>query len=60
MKNNRFPYEREINEIRAKLYEESKDIPVEEQVRRGNELAHELARQYGFKVVPSRSIKREA
>ena len=60
MMNNRYPYEREINDIRAKLYEESKGIPVEEQVRRGNALAHELALKYGFKVVPSQSVKREA
>jgi hypothetical protein len=59
MENDRFPYECEIDEIRAKLYEESKTMTAEEHVRRSNAQLHELAKQYGLKVVPSKSVKRE-
>ena len=51
MKNDRFPYEKEIDEIRAKLYEESKTMTREERIHRDNELLRELARQYNWNIV---------
>ena len=40
--------ETEINKIRLKLYEETKDLTSEEHTRRSNEKAKKLAAQYGF------------
>ena len=42
--------EAEINRIRVKLYEETKDLTPEEHTRRSNEKARKLAAQYGFTV----------
>jgi len=57
MKNNRFPYEKEIDEIRAKLYEESKTMSQEERIRKSNEMMRELARQYNWNIVPAQSVR---
>ena len=48
-----FEYEREIDAIRAKLYEESKLMTQDERIRRANARAHELAKQYGWKIIPA-------
>jgi len=53
-----FEYEREIDEIRAALYEESKTITQEERIRKDNALIRELAKQYGWKTVPAGSDER--
>ena len=50
MKNN---IEAEIDRIRLKLYEETKDLTPAEHTRRSNELAEKLAKQYGFTILPS-------
>ena len=42
--------EDEIDRIRIKLYEETKDLTPEEHTRRSNELGRKLAAQYGFKI----------
>ena len=42
--------ETEINKIRIKLYEETKDLTPEEHTRRSNEKARKLASQYGFTI----------
>ena len=42
--------EDEIDRIRIKLYEETKDLTVEEHTRRSNELGQKLAAQYGFTI----------
>ena len=42
--------ETEINIIRLKLYEETKDLTPEEHTRRSNEKARKLAAQYGFTI----------
>ena len=42
--------EDEIDRIRIKLYEETKDLTLEEHARRSNELAQKMAVQYGFKI----------
>jgi len=45
--------ETEINRIRVKLYEETKNLTIDQRVKRSNELAERLAEQYGFTVSPS-------
>jgi hypothetical protein len=53
--------EAEIDAIRLKLYEETKDLTREEQMMRSMENAHKLAAQYGFKIVASaKADKRKA
>ncbi len=47
--------EAEIDEIRLKLYKETKDMTMEEQIKRLNHKGHELALQYGFKTRRSRN-----
>jgi len=42
--------EDEIDRIRIKLYEETKNLTHEEHARRSNELAQKLAAQYGFTI----------
>jgi hypothetical protein len=44
------PWEKELNEIRIKQYEETKDLSIEERVKRTNEKGQELAAKYGFKI----------
>ena len=45
--------EAEIDAIRLKLYEETKDLTREERIKRTNEKVRKLAAQYGFTIVPS-------
>ena len=45
--------ESDINRIRIKLYEETKDLKPEEHTRRSNEKARKLAAQYGFVIKSS-------
>ena len=42
-----------INRIRLELYEETKDLTIEERVIRSNKLAEKLAQEYGFIISPS-------
>ena len=42
--------EAEIDAIRLKLYEETKNLTKEEHTRRSNEQAQRLAAQYGFTI----------
>ena len=44
-----------INKIRLELYEETKDLTIEQRVKRSNELAERLAEKYGFTI--SHSVK---
>ena len=60
MTNNPFEYEREIEEIRAKLCEEYNSMAPEEWHRKISDNAHELAKQYGFTIIPSQSEMRPA
>jgi hypothetical protein len=43
--------EQEINQIRLEIYEETKDMTVQERVARINKIGEEAARKYGFKRV---------
>ena len=42
--------EKEINEIRIKLYEEKKDLTTEDFVKRANETSRKIAEKYGIKI----------
>ena len=46
-------YEAEIDAIRIKLYEETKDLTNEEKNNRLREKGRRLAEQYGFTIIPS-------
>ena len=50
--------EAEIDQIRLKLYEETKHLTIEERVKRTNDKGRQLAAQYGFTIgTPERRIK---
>ena len=44
----KYDYEAEIDAIRLKLYEETKDLTMEEQIQRSKQLAQRLAKEYGI------------
>ena len=44
--------EKEIDAIRLKLYEETKDLTKEEDNKRLSELGRKLAHEYGLKIIP--------
>ena len=46
-------YENEIDAIRIKLYEETKDLTNEEKNKRLRDKGHKLAEQFGFTIIPS-------
>ena len=45
--------EQEINQIRLAIYEETKDMTVEERVERVNKIGEAAAKKYGFIRVAS-------
>ena len=45
--------EQEINKIRLEIYEETKNMTVQERVARVNKIGEEAAQKYGFKRVAS-------
>ena len=45
--------EQEINQIRLRIYEETKDMTVQERVERVNRIGEAAAKKYGFKRVAS-------
>ena len=45
--------EAEIDAIRLKLYEETKDLTVDEQNKRFRDLGQKLSDEFGFTIVPS-------
>ena len=47
--------EAEIDAIRLKLYEETKDLTREEDNKRLSELGQKLAAEFGFTIIPSAS-----
>ena len=49
--------EAEIDQIRLKLYEETKHLTKTEHTRRTNELAYKLAAQYGFTIRASALVR---
>ena len=50
----------EIYAIRREIYEEIKDMTVEERVAYINQCGEEIAKEYGFKVIQSANKKHEA
>ena len=49
--------EQEINQIRLRIYEETKDMTVEERVERVNRIGEAAAKKYGYKRVASTKEK---
>ena len=45
--------EKEINKIRLQIYEETKDMTIEERVERVNKIGENAAKKYGFKRIAS-------
>jgi hypothetical protein len=43
--------EREVNEIRLQIYEETKHMTAEERLERSNRNGDELAKKYGLRIV---------
>jgi len=49
--------EQEINQIRFRIYEETKNMTVQERVERVNKIGEAAARKYGFKIIASAKDK---
>ena len=49
--------EQEVNQIRLRIYEETKDMTVNERVERVNRIGENAAKKYGFKIVASAKEK---
>ena len=49
----------EIDKIRLELYEETKHLSIEEQIKRSNNNAQKLAAEFGFTIVPSADSRKE-
>ena len=49
--------EQEINQIRLRIYEETKDMTIQERVERINRIGETAAKKYGFKRVASAKEK---
>ena len=47
--------EKEVNQIRLKIYEETKDLTPEQYRQRLDKITDAAAKKYGFKVVASAS-----
>jgi len=45
--------EEKINKIRLEIYEETKDMTVQERVERVNRIGAAAAQKYGFKIAAS-------
>jgi len=46
--------EREVNQIRLKIHEETKDLTPEQYKERLDRITEAAAKKYGFKIVASR------
>jgi len=49
--------EQEINQIRLRIYEETKNMTIQERVERINKIGEAAAKKYGFKIVASAKEK---
>ena len=45
--------EQEIDQIRLRIYEETKDMTAQERAERVNKIGETAAKKYGFKIVAS-------
>jgi hypothetical protein len=48
------PIEQEINEIRLRIYEETKDMTPAQRTEYYNKSGEASAKKYGFKIIPSK------
>jgi len=51
MKRKIHPIEQEVNEIRLRIYEETKDMTYSQRTEHYMKGAEETAKEYGFKIV---------
>ena len=51
------PIEQEVNQIRLKIYEETKDLTPEQYKQRLDKITEASAKKYGFKIVASANRK---
>jgi len=51
------PIEQEVNQIRLKIYEETKGLTSEQYKQRLDKITDAAAKKYGFKVVASRNLR---
>ena len=49
--------EQEINRIRLEIYEETKELTIEQRVARTNSIAETVAKEFGFKILASAKEK---
>ena len=49
--------EDEIDRIRLEIYEETKDMTPAQYVERVNKIGEAAAKKYGFKIIPSQSVR---
>jgi hypothetical protein len=49
--------EQEVNRIRLQIYEETKNMTVDERVERMNKIGENAAKKYGFKILASAKEK---
>jgi hypothetical protein len=49
--------EREVNQIRLKIYEESKDLTPEQNMERVRKIGEAAAKKYGFRRIASAKEK---
>ena len=52
--------EQEINQIRLRIYEETKDMTPAQRAERVNKIGEAAAKKYGFKIVASANEKTAA
>jgi len=45
--------EDDIDRIRLQIYEETKDMTIEQRVARRNRIGEAIAKQYGIRIVPN-------
>jgi hypothetical protein len=45
--------EQEVNQIRLRIYEETRELTREQRIERTNKIAEDAAKKYGFKIVAS-------
>ena len=49
--------EQEVNQIRTKIYENTKDMTPAQRAERTNKIAEAAAQKYGFKIVANATKK---
>jgi hypothetical protein len=45
--------EQELNRIRLEIYEETKNLTLEQRIERANKIGEAMGKKYGFKILQS-------